>query len=222
MMSSFRPTPRTRLKRLPDRGSYDRQVIHAILDEAIVCHVGIVADDQPFVLPMAFARRDESLLLHGSAASRILRRLAGGARACVTVTLLDGLVLARSAFHHSMNYRSVMALGTATPIEDDSRKKEALELLVEHLVPGRKEDARGPSPHELKATTVLDFPLEEVSAKIRIGPPKDEPDDMAMPIWAGVVPFDLAIGEPVPDPAMPVETAPPDYVTGYRRPTRRG
>ena len=151
----FDATPRTRVKRLPDRGSYDRALVHAILDEGIICHVGITVEGQPFVLPMAYARRGDALLLHGSSASRLLKSLAGGIHACVTVTHLDGLVIARSTFHHSMNYRSVVALGTATPILDPERKLQALADLVEHLVPGRGPDARPPNDQEMKATTIL-------------------------------------------------------------------
>jgi len=215
--NDYPSTPRNRVRRLPERGSHDRDLIHAILDEGTFCHVGIVVDGQPFVVPMAYARRGGTLLLHGAASSRIMRALAGGAQACVTVTLQDGMVLARSAFHHSMNYRSVMALGRARPIEDDARKKEAFDALVEHLVPGRTRDARAPNQQEVKATTILEFPLEEVSAKVRTGPPKDEEEDMAMGIWAGVIPLRVVPGEPEPAPDLEPGLEVPEYAASYSR-----
>jgi nitroimidazol reductase NimA-like FMN-containing flavoprotein (pyridoxamine 5'-phosphate oxidase superfamily) len=214
---SFEPTPRTRVKRLPDRGSFDRALVHAILDEGIICHVGIAVEGQPFVLPMAYARRGDTLLLHGASASRLLKSLSGGVPACVTVTHLDALVIARSTFHHSMNYRSVMVLGTATPILDRERKLQALADLVERLVPGRGPDARPPNEQELKATTILELPLIEVSAKVRSGPPGDEPEDLALPHWAGIIPMTIAYGEPVPSPDLAAGSAVPRYLTGYNR-----
>jgi len=213
----FDATPRTRVKRLPDRGSYDRALVHAILDEGIICHVGITVEGQPFVLPMAYARRGDALLLHGSSASRLLKSLAGGIHACVTVTHLDGLVIARSTFHHSMNYRSVVALGTATPILDPERKLQALADLVEHLVPGRGPDARPPNDQEMKATTILDFPLTEVSAKVRSGPPGDEPEDLALPHWAGVIPMTTQYGHPEAAPDLSAKGPIPPYLIEYRR-----
>ena len=216
----FDPTPRTRVKRLPDRGSYDRALVHAILDEGIHCHVGIAVEGQPFVLPMAYARRGDALLLHGASASRLLRSLSGGVPACVAVTHVDGLVIARSTFHHSMNYRSVVALGTATPILDRELKLGALADLVEHLVPGRSPDARGPSEQELKATTILEFPLTEVSAKVRSGPPGDEPEDLALGFWAGVIPMTMVYGDPAASPDLAAGIVLPRYLAGYRRGVR--
>jgi len=213
----FEPTPRTKVRRLPHLAVHDRATIHAILDEGTFCHTGIVVDGQPYVLPMAYARRDDTILLHGSAASRVVNALAAGTPACVTVTIVDGIVLARAAFNHTMNYRSVMAFGIATPIEDAARRREALEVLVEHQVPGRTRDARGPDDREMKATTVLEFPLTEVSAKMRSGPPRDDPGDVALPIWAGVIPVRAQFLAPEPAPDLPGPISPPSYVTGYRR-----
>ncbi len=198
-MSQPPPTARTRVRRLPDRGAYDRETIRAILDEGMVCHVGFAADGQPYVVPMLYGREEDRLLLHGSAASRLLRGLEAGWPVCLTVTLLDGLVLARSAFHHSANYRSVMLLGRATAIADPLAKNAALRIISEHLVPGRWDEVRAPNSRELAATTVLEVPLEEASAKIRTGPPKDDPEDLALPVWAGVLPLSLTPGAPVED-----------------------
>ena len=216
--SNYQSTPRNTVKRLPERGSHDKDLIHAILDEGTICHVGIVAESQPFVVPMAYARRGETLLLHGATSSRLIHALAGGAPVCVTVTLQDGMVLARSAFHHSMNYRSVMALGKARPIEDEARKRVAFDTLVEHLVPGRTTDARGPNAREMKATTILEMPLEEVTAKVRIGPPKDEDEDLGLDIWAGVIPLTLRRGAPVPEPDLKEGVPMPGYISSYSRP----
>lgn len=221
MTDQFEPTPRTRVKRIPDRGSYDRALIHAILDEGMICHVGIVSEGQPFVVPMAYARRGETLLLHGSSASRLLKSLAAGVPACVTVTHVDALVIARSTFHHSMNYRSVMVLGTATPILEREAKLQALADLVEHLVPGRGPDARGPNEQELKATMILEFPLAEVSAKVRSGPPLDEEEDMGLPHWAGLIPMTTVFGAPVASPDLTTGGAAPPYLVGYSRSAAR-
>jgi nitroimidazol reductase NimA-like FMN-containing flavoprotein (pyridoxamine 5'-phosphate oxidase superfamily) len=219
-MSSPRlnPTERTTLERLPKRGVYERAAIHAILDEALWCHVGFVADGQPFVIPTIHARVGERLYVHGSAASRMLRTLGAGVPVCVTVSLLDGLVLARSAFHHSMNYRSVVVLGTALEVTGREEKAEALEAIVEHVVPGRSADARGPSELELNATTVLRLPLAEASAKVRTGPPLDDEEDYALPCWAGVLPLRLVAGEAQADPRLPAGVPVPAYVAEYRRP----
>jgi nitroimidazol reductase NimA-like FMN-containing flavoprotein (pyridoxamine 5'-phosphate oxidase superfamily) len=211
------PTPRTTVRRLPKRGHYDRETIAAILDEGLVCHVGFVVDGQPYVIPTVYARVGERLCLHGSAVSRMLRTLAGGVPVCVTVTLLDGLVLARSVFNHSMNYRSVVVLGTATALEDDE-KRNALEAIAEHVAPGRWKEARGPNETELKATLVLSLPLDEASAKVRTGPPVDEDEDYGLPYWAGVLPLALAAGSPVDDPRLPPGIARPPSVRGWRRP----
>jgi uncharacterized protein len=207
MEESFTPTPRTRLHRLPARGSYDRDVVAAILDEAPMCHVGFVADGQPYVIPTIHARFEDQLVFHGARASRLLKAMAGPV--CVTVTLLDGLVLARSAFHHSMNYRSVVVLGVASEVTDPDRKRRALDRIVEHVAPGRTQVARGASDKELAATRVMALPLDEVSAKIRTGPPLDEPEDMDLPCWAGVIPLSMVVGEPIEAPDLrPGPTAP--------------
>ena len=217
-MSEFTPTPRTTLKRLPSRGVFDQAAVHAILDEGLICHVGFVVDGQPFVIPTIYARVDDRVYVHGSAASRMLRSLAGGVDVCVTVTLLDGLVLARSAFHHSMNYRSVVVLGRATLVEDAGEKQTALEAVVEHVVPGRSAVVRGPSEKELLATSVLRLDLVEVSAKVRTGPPVDEEEDLGLDCWAGVLPLRLTPGPPVADPLQPGDRAPSPEVANYRRP----
>jgi nitroimidazol reductase NimA-like FMN-containing flavoprotein (pyridoxamine 5'-phosphate oxidase superfamily) len=211
------PTPRTTVRRLPKRGHYDPEVIAAILDEGLVCHVGFVALGQPYVIPTIYARRGDRLYLHGSAVSRMLKTLAGGVPVCVTVTIVDGLVLARSVFNHSMNYRSVVVLGTATVLEG-AEKVAALETIAEHVAPGRWKEARGPSETELKATLVLSLPLEEASAKVRTGPPEDEEEDYGLPYWAGVLPLALAAGNPVADPRLPPGTALPPSLRGWRRP----
>ena len=210
-------TNRTKVKRLPARGHYDRETINAILDEAFICHVGFVADDQPYVIPTGFARVGDNVYIHGSAASRMLRNLSQGINVCVTVTLIDGLVLARSAFHHSINYRSVVILGKAELVLDADEKDRALEALTEHIVPGRWSDVRWPTELELKATTVLKLPIEEASAKIRTGDPKDDEEDYAMDVWAGVLPLTLATGEPIADARLNGSTTVPKYVKNYRR-----
>jgi nitroimidazol reductase NimA-like FMN-containing flavoprotein (pyridoxamine 5'-phosphate oxidase superfamily) len=201
-MSTYPETPRTELHRLPARGTYDRATVHAILDEALVCHLGFVYRDQPFVIPTTFARDGETLFVHGAAASRTLKTLASGLAACVTVTLLDGLVLARTAFHHSMNYRSVVVLGTAREVTAREEKLRALSLFVDKVSPGRAAKVRAPNDKELNATSVLALALDEVSAKIRTGMPKDEEDaDAQFPVWAGVVPLDVRAAAPLPENA---------------------
>lgn len=217
VVDNFAPTRRTTLKRLPQRGSYDREVVHRILDEGFVCHVGFAVDGQPFVIPTGYARDGDTLYLHGSAASRMLRSLAGGIPVCVTVTLIDGLVLARSAFHHSINYRSVVILGVAEPVEDRQEKMAALKAFTEHVIPGRWDEVREPDEQELKGTSVLRLPLVEVSAKIRTGPPKDDEEDHAIPVWAGELPLRIVAGTPVPDPRLAVGIALPDHVARYSR-----
>jgi nitroimidazol reductase NimA-like FMN-containing flavoprotein (pyridoxamine 5'-phosphate oxidase superfamily) len=192
-------TEKTKVRRLPSRGAYDTETIYAILDEALICHVGFAIDGQPFVIPTIHWRDGDTLYFHGSAASRMLRTLRGGVDACVTVTLLDGLVMARSAFHHSMNYRSVVVFGKAREVADRDEKLRALERLVEHIAPGRYAEVRGPSESELRQTLVLALPLHEASAKIRTGPPVDDVDDYKLPVWAGVVPMKLERGVPVED-----------------------
>lgn len=212
------PSDRTTVRRLPERGAYDPDVIRAILDEAMVCHVGFVVEDQPFVIPMGYGRDGDDLILHGGPASRMLRAVASGAPLCVTVTLLDGLVLARSAFHHSMNYRSVVVLGQARAIRDPAEKRAALERLTEHLIPGRWADARKPNDRELARTVVFRLSLAEASAKIRTGPPKDDEEDYALPVWAGVIPLTTTAGAPAADPRSDPAVSAPRYVTEYRRP----
>jgi nitroimidazol reductase NimA-like FMN-containing flavoprotein (pyridoxamine 5'-phosphate oxidase superfamily) len=207
------------VRRLPDRARYDRPSVHAILDEGLVCHVGFVDAGQPFVIPSAYARVGDRLVIHGSAASRMVKALAAGAPACVTVTLLDGLVLARSGFHHSMNYRSVVVLGKATEITDPEEKRRALDAIVEHVAPGRAAAVRPASENELRATRVVALPLDEASAKVRTGPPKDDEADYALPIWAGELPLALEPIAPVADPHGPHVPA-PAHVTGWRRDRR--
>lgn len=216
-MSATTLTNRTKVRRLPDRGRYDRDTINAILDEGFICHVGFVVDGQPYVIPTGYARVDDHIYIHGSAASRMLRNLSQGIDVCVTVTLVDGLVLARSAFHHSINYRSVVILGKADLVAGSDEKNRALEAITEHIVPGRWADVRWPNELELKATTVLKLPINEASAKIRTGDPKDDEEDYAMDVWAGVLPIDLTTGTPVGDARLDPEVAVPTYVSGYRR-----
>lgn len=216
-MSAFTPTERTTLKRLPKRGEYDRRVIYEILDESFVCHVGFIADGKPVVIPTSYARIGGDLYIHGSAASRMLRSLAEGIDVCVTVTLIDGLVLARSAFHHSINYRSVVVFGKATMVGDRDEKMKVLHAFTDHIVNGRWRDIRSPKESELQATIVLKLPLAEVSAKIRTGPPIDDEEDYQLPVWAGVVPLVITAGSPVTDPRVPVESEPPEYARNYVR-----
>ena len=204
---------RTKIRRLPERGCYDRAVTEAILDEALICHVGFVAGDHPVVIPTIHARVGDALYFHGSPAAGMLRALQDGAEACVTVTLLDGLVLARSAFHHSMNYRSVVVFGKAEEVTDREEKLRVLSALVEHVCRGRSAEARAPNENELRKTIVLRLPLTEASAKIRTGPPKDDDADLQLPIWAGVLPLALVPGVPVADNDEPV----PESVRRYRR-----
>ena len=217
-MSDLEPTPRTTLRRLPARGHFDRATVNAILDEALVCHVGFVSDGQPFVIPTIHARVGDHVFVHGSAASRMLKTLQGGLPVCLTVTLVDGLVLARSAFHHSMNYRSVVVLGDAEAVTDNGEKWDALHAIVEHVAPGRWSEVREPSAKELAGTLVLRLPIEEASAKVRTGPPLDDEEDYALECWAGVLPLRLTPGTPVPDPRMPQGRPLPASVTGYARP----
>jgi uncharacterized protein len=209
------PTPRTRIVREAQRAVYDRDAVNRILDEAFVCHVGFIADGQPYVIPTSYGRDGNVLYLHGSAASRMLRNLEQGVPVCVTVTLLDGLVLARSVFNHSMNYRSVVILGAATLVDDPAEKIAALRVLSEHILPHRWDDARQPSEKELKATSVLRIPIEEFSAKVRVGPPVDDEEDYAFPTWAGVIPLEIKAGGPVPDDRCQSEL--PAYLQNYSR-----
>ena len=216
---TFPITDRTKLKRLPKRGHFDRETVYGILDEGFICHIGFVVDGHPLVIPTGYARVDDKLYIHGSQASRMLRTLANGIHACVTVTLLDGLVLARSAFHHSMNYRSVVVFGKATLVEDPEEKMSALFALSEQIIRGRWNDVREPTELEMKATTVLSLTLQEASAKIRTGPPLDDEEDYSLPMWAGVVPLKLTAGPPINDPRLPEGVPVPEYASNYRRPT---
>lgn len=217
MSEPIQRTGRTRVRRIPKRGAYDRETIYQILDEAFICHVGFTADGQTFVIPTGYARAGDTLLIHGSAASRMMRNLAGGIEICLTVTLTDGLVLARSAFNHSMNYRSVVVFGRAELIDDETEKREALRLFSEHVIPGRWDDVREPNAKELKATTVLSLPIEEASAKVRTGNPIDDEADYALNVWAGVLPLKTAIGEPEKDARLKEQIALPDYLSNYKR-----
>ncbi len=213
----FPRTDRTTLKRLPKRGVFDRESVYGILDEGFICHVGFAVDSRPFVIPTGYARVEDRLYIHGSQASRMLRTLAGGVDVCVTVTLLDGLVLARSAFHHSMNYRSVVIFGRATIIEDKETKVAALFAFSEHVIPGRWAEVREPTQNELTATTVLSLELAEASAKVRSGPPLDDEEDYSLQVWAGVIPLHLAAGEPIKDPLLPSDIETPSYILNYKR-----
>jgi uncharacterized protein len=217
MSEAQTPTQRTRVVREAERAVYDREAIYRILDEGFLCHVGFTVDGQPFVIPTSYGRKDASLYIHGSAASRMLRQMKDGVAVCVTVTLLDGLVLARSVFNHSMNYRSVVILGKATIVEDPQEKLAALRVLSEHIIPGRWDDARQPNERELKATSVLRVPIEEFSAKVRTGPPIDDAEDYSFPTWAGVVPLSITSSPPIDDPKLGPERSVPDYVRNYSR-----
>jgi nitroimidazol reductase NimA-like FMN-containing flavoprotein (pyridoxamine 5'-phosphate oxidase superfamily) len=217
MSSSAAPTPRTRVVREPQRAVYDRSLVNRILDEGFICHVGFTLDGQPFVIPTSYGRHEDLLYIHGSAASRMLRNVSGGIPMCVTVTLLDGLVLARSIFNHSMNYRSVVVLGTGTAIEDREEKLTALRLLSEHIVPGRWSEVRQPNEKELKATTILRVPIREFSAKVRQGPVIDDEEDYAFPVWAGVLPMNLVTGHPINDSRLAGGTEVPNYLKNYSR-----
>ena len=210
-------TGRSQLRRLPKRGFHDPEIIRAILDATFLAHIGFNVEEQPFVIPTLFGREEDKLFMHGSAASRMLRRLEAGVPACVNVTIVDGLVLARSAFHHSMNYRSVVAFGTARKIEERDEKNHALRVISEHLIRGRWEDVRQPTDNELKATSVLEFSIEEASAKVRTGPPADDEEDYALSMWAGVLPLKLVAESPIPDSRLADGTPIPDYVSRYRK-----
>ena len=213
----FPQTERTTLKRLPKRGVYDRRLVYGILDEGFICNVGFAVEGQPFVIPTGYARVDEQLFIHGSQVSRMLRTLSSGIDVCVAVTLVDGLVLARSAFHHSINYRSVVMFGRATIVDDREAKLAALFAFSEQVIPGRWNDVREPTEQELRATTVLSLPLVEVSAKVRTGPPIDDDEDYALNVWAGVLPLKIEAGAPISDPRLPETITPPSYTLKYSR-----
>ena len=213
---TFVPTERTTLKRLPKRATYERDTIYQILDEGFVCHLGFIVDGQPVVIPTAYGRAEDILYIHGSVASRMLRALADGIQVCVTVTLVDGLVLARSAFHHSMNYRSLVVFGTASVVEDAREKAKALFAFSEHVIPGRWAEVREPNEDELKKTLVLRIPLTEASAKVRSGPPIDEEADYTLSVWAGELPVRLVTGAPISDPRLGRHLQVPAYVRNYQ------
>lgn len=211
-MSEFEKTERNTVRRIPDRGRYDRETVYGILDEGFLCHLGFVLDGQPFVIPTLYGRDGDTIFIHGSHVSRMLKNLSEGIRACVTVTLTDGLVLARSAFHHSINYRSVTAFGTGVEVTDDEEKNRALKIISENVIPDRWDDARAPTKNELNVTTVIAILIEEASAKIRVGDPKDDKKDYELPIWAGVIPFVSSYGAPVNDSKLTEGIELPDYL----------
>jgi len=210
------PSDRTEVRRLPERAVYDRETIHAIVDEALICHVGFLADASPVVIPTIHARIDDTLYFHGSPASRMLRGMKKGMEVSIAITLLDGLVVARTPFHQSLNYRSVIVFGEARLVDDPDEKQLALKAVTDHVTPGRWEDSRPPSEKEIAGTLVLAVPLDEVSAKVRIGPPVDDEDDIGLPYWAGVVPLSIVPGAPIP--SAEVDWPAPEYLTDYRRP----
>jgi nitroimidazol reductase NimA-like FMN-containing flavoprotein (pyridoxamine 5'-phosphate oxidase superfamily) len=211
------PTDRTRLVREPHRAAYDRETIDKILDEGVVCHIGFTIESQPYVIPTMFARVGDALYFHGSAASRMLRGAGAGIAVCITVTLVDGLVLARSVFNHSMNYRSVVVLGKATLVDAPAEKIEALRAFTEKILPGRWNDARQPSEKELKATSILRLPITEASAKIRSGPAEDDAEDYALQVWAGIIPMKLTAASPVRDARCDAAIGLPQYLVNFRR-----
>jgi nitroimidazol reductase NimA-like FMN-containing flavoprotein (pyridoxamine 5'-phosphate oxidase superfamily) len=215
MSINSNPTPRTRVVREPQRAVYDRDAVNHILDEAFLCHVGFAVDEQPYVIPTSYGRTGDMLYIHGSVASRMLRNLDQGVPVCITVTLLDGLVLARSVFNHSMNYRSVVILGTATLVNDPAEKLAALRALSDHILPNRWDDSRQPNEKELKATSVLRLPINEFSAKVRVGPPADDVEDYGFPTWAGVIPLEMTSGKPIRDERCEQEL--PTYLKNYSR-----
>jgi len=216
-MTSFSKTDKNRIKRLPKRGYYDRETIYKILDEALICHVGFVENNQPYIIPINFARVGDAIILHGAKASRLLKHIEAGNPVCVEVTLVDGLVLARSVFHHSVNYRSVVLFGAGQTVKDDQEKMAALEAITEHLIPGRWSEARLPNRKELNATSVVSIKIDQASAKVRSGPPGDDEADYALPIWAGVLPLQEMPLVPVGDELMTQNIAVPEYVTKYSR-----
>src|SRR3984893_9923820 len=206
---NFPQTERTTLKRLPKRGVYDRQLVYGILDEGFICHVSFAVDGRPFVIPTGYARVDDQLYIHGSQVSRMLRTLAQGVDVCVAVTLTDGLVLARSAFHHSMNYRSVVVFGTGVQVDDVDEKRRAVDAIVDHVIAGRSADARPPTDAELRATLVVRIAISEASAKVRTGGPIDDDDDLALPIWGGHIPLRIVADSSIADADVPPGVATP-------------
>ncbi len=216
-MTDFPILPKNKIKRKPDRGHYDKETIYQILDEGLICHVGLIQDNSPLVIPMNYARQGDTILLHGAPGSRLLQAIKNGAEACVTVTLVDDLVLARSVLHHSMNYRSVVFFGRGTLVEEYNQKKEAFKTIVDHIIPGRWDDARQPSDKEIKQTYVVAIPINEASAKIRGGPVVDEEEDYALPVWAGLLPLGLNPAEPVSDERLDKNIQLPAYIKNYTR-----
>ncbi len=219
-MPSVEPTPRTTLRRLPARGEFSREAIHAILDEAFLCHIAFVHEGKPAAIPTAFGRDGETLYVHGSTKNRALSAIIGG-DACLSVMLVDGFVLARSTFHHSFNYRSVVVYGKGEEVTDPAEKLHALNLITDHIVPGRTAEARGPNEKELRATLVVKLSLEECSAKVRTGPPSDDEEDMSVPVWAGVLPVETTYGPPIPAPDLNPDFGLSPVVSEYRRPARK-
>jgi uncharacterized protein len=216
-MSEFPKTTYSQIRRLPARGHYDRETIYSILDEALICRVGFVEDERPYVIPINFARVGETIVIHGAKASRLLKHIAAGNTVCVEATIVDGLVLARSVFHHSVNYRSVVLFGAGRELVDDQEKLAALEAVTEHLVPGRWQEARRPNQKELDATRVVVIKIEEASAKVRSGPAVDDEEDYDLPVWAGILPLEETAGVPQPDSRLKDSIPVPAYVSGYRR-----
>jgi len=216
-MTDFTRTDRNRIKRLPTRGHYDRETVYRILDEALICHVGFVERNQPYVIPINFARVDDRIVLHGAKASRLLKHIEAGHPVCVEVTIVDGLVLARSVFHHSLNYRSVVVFGAGRLIEDEQEKLAALQAVTEHLIPGRWQEARLPNRKELNATSVVSINIDEASAKVRVGPPVDEDEDYALPVWAGILPLLEMPLTPIRDEPQSENIPLPKYVDQYSR-----
>jgi nitroimidazol reductase NimA-like FMN-containing flavoprotein (pyridoxamine 5'-phosphate oxidase superfamily) len=216
-MTSFPKTDRTRIKRIPKRGHYDRETIYQILDEALICHVGFAEKKQPYVIPINFARVGDAIVLHGAKASRLLKHVEAGHPVCVEATIVDGLVLARSVFHHSVNYRSVVLFGAGRTVEDEREKLAALEAITEHLIPGRWREARRPNRRELNATSVVSIKIDQASAKVRSGPPGDDPEDYALPVWAGLLPMQERPLSPVRDELMTQDIPVPGYISKYSR-----
>ncbi len=216
-MTQFTKTNRNRIKRIPERGHYDRETIYHILDEALICHVGFVEKGQPFVIPINFARVDDTIILHGAKASRLLKHIEAGYPVCVEATIVDGLVLARSVFHHSINYRSVILFGKGRLIQDEQEKLMALQAVTEHLIPGRWQEARLPNRKELNSTRVVSIEIDEASAKVRLGPPVDEDEDYTLPVWAGILPLQEVPLQPAQDALQPGEIPVPEYIAAYSR-----
>jgi uncharacterized protein len=210
-------TNRSRIQRLPKRGHYDRETVYRILDEALICHVGFVDNGQPYVIPINFARMEDTIVLHGAKASRLLKHVEAGNPVCVEATIVDGLVLARSVFHHSVNYRSVVLFGTGSLVEDEREKLAALEAVTEHLIPGRWQEARLPNRKEMKATRVVSIKIDEASAKVRLGPPVDDEEDYNLPVWAGVLPLQEMTLSPIRDERQPQDVPLPSYIEQYSR-----